>query len=114
MHPLRGEGPFAHDDGAITGAVDDGRGLDVRAGPAVDVDGDVEGDEKNAKFTFTPRPKPLPAETFDVEPEDEVRDIEPQRTEPETQASEFPDERDGDDADQNGNQPNEGNGPEPV
>ena len=84
-------------------------------------DGDVEAARKergkaapDATFTFTPRPRPLPAETFDVEPEDEVRDIEPERAEPETEASEFPDERDGDDADQNGNQPNEGNGPEPV
>ena len=68
----------------------------------------------DATFTFTPRPRPLPAETFDVEPEDEVRDIEPEHAEPETEASEFPDERDGDDTDQNGNQPNEGNGPEPV
>ena len=84
-------------------------------------DGDVEAARKergkaapDATFTFTPRPRPLPAETFDVEPEDEVRDIEPEHAEPETEASEFPDERDGDDADQNGNQPNEGNGPEPV
>ena len=86
-----------------------------------DWDGDVEAARKergkaapDATFTFTPRPRPLPAETFDVEPEDEVRDIEPEHAEPETEASDFPDERDGDDADQNGNQPNEGNGPEPV
>lgn len=79
-------------------------------------DGDVETARKergkaapNATFTFTPRPRPLPAEAFDVEPEEEVRDIEPERTQPESEASEFPDERD--DEDQNGN---EGNGPEPV
>ena len=85
-------------------------------------DGDVEAARKergkaapDATFTFTPRPKPLPAETFDVEPEDEVRDIEPQRTEPETQASEFPDERETDpEQPENPEQGNEGNGPEPV
>ena len=42
--------------------------------------------------------------------EEEVRDIEPERTQPESEASEFPDERDTAD-DQKGN---EGNGPEPV
>ncbi|WCZ39613.1 ATP-dependent Clp protease ATP-binding subunit [Corynebacterium jeddahense] len=85
-------------------------------------DGDVEAARKergkaapDATFTFTPRPKPLPAETLDVEPEDEVRDIEPQRTEPETQASEFPDERETDpEQPENPEQGNEGNGPEPV
>ena len=82
-------------------------------------DGDVETARKergkaapNATFTFTPRPRPLPAEAFDVEPEEEVRDIEPERTQPESEASEFPDERD--DEDQNGTAGNEGNGPEPV
>ncbi|WP_235969996.1 ATP-dependent Clp protease ATP-binding subunit [Corynebacterium wankanglinii] len=82
-------------------------------------DGDIEAARKDrgkaapdAKFTFTPRPRPLPAEAFDVEPEEEVRDIEPERTEPESEASEFPDEREDNDVqDQNGN---EGNGPEPV
>ena len=80
-------------------------------------DGDVETARKDrgkaapdATFTFTPRPRPLPAETFDVELEEEVRDIEPERTQPESEASEFPDERDTAD-DQKGN---EGNGPEPV
>ena len=80
-------------------------------------DGDVESARKergkavpDAKFTFTPRPRPLPAEAFDVEPEDEVRDIEPERTQPESEASEFPDERE----DQKGNDGKEGNGPEPV
>ncbi|MCG7290131.1 MULTISPECIES: ATP-dependent Clp protease ATP-binding subunit [unclassified Corynebacterium] len=86
-------------------------------------DGDVESARKergkaapDAKFTFTPRPRPLPAEAFDVEPEDEVRDIEPERTQPESESSEFPDERD----DQKGSEGkeggdgNEGNGPEPV
>ena len=82
-------------------------------------DGDVETARKergkaapNATFTFTPRPRPLPAEAFDVEPEEEVRDIEPERTQPESEASEFPDERD--DEDQIGSAGNEGNGPEPV
>ena len=82
-------------------------------------DGDIEAARKDrgkaapdAKFTFTPRPRPLPAEAFDVEPEEEVRDIEPERAEPESEASEFPDEREENDVqDQNGN---EGNGPEPV
>ena len=82
-------------------------------------DGDIEAARTDrgkaapdAKFTFTPRPRPLPAEAFDVEPEEEVRDIEPERTEPESEASEFPDEREDNDVqDQNGN---EGNGPEPV
>ncbi|MBF4548116.1 ATP-dependent Clp protease ATP-binding subunit [Corynebacterium afermentans subsp. lipophilum] len=87
-------------------------------------DGDVEVARKDrgkaapdAKFTFTPRPRPLPAEAFDVEPEDEVRDIEPERTEPESEASEFPDERDTAEDDQKGSEGNEGkdgNGPEPV
>ena len=86
-------------------------------------DGDVEAARKergkaapDATFTFTPRPRPLPAEAFDVEPEDEVRDIEPERTQPESEASEFPDERDAED-DQKGSEGNEGkdgNGPEPV
>ncbi|OHR24082.1 ATP-dependent Clp protease ATP-binding subunit [Corynebacterium sp. HMSC034A01] len=86
-------------------------------------DGDVEAARKergkaapDATFTFTPRPRPLPAEAFDVEPEDEVRDIEPERTEPESEASEFPDERDdqkGSDG-KDGSEGNEGNGPEPV
>ena len=86
-------------------------------------DGDVEAARKergkaapDAKFTFTPRPRPLPAEAFDVEPEDEVRDIEPERTEPESEASEFPDEREdqkGSDGKEGGDG-NEGNGPEPV
>ena len=80
-------------------------------------DGDVETARKDrgkaapdATFTFTPRPRPLPAEAFDVELEEEVRDIEPERTQPESEASEYPDERDTAD-DQKGN---EGNGPEPV
>ena len=84
-------------------------------------DGDVETARKDrgkaapeATFTFTPRPRPLPAEAFDVEPEEEVRDIEPERTQPETEASEFPDERDTTAEDQKGNEGNEGNGPEPV
>ncbi|MGV0372843.1 ATP-dependent Clp protease ATP-binding subunit [Corynebacterium pilbarense] len=86
-------------------------------------DGDVEAARKergkaapDAKFTFTPRPRPLPAEAFDVEPEDEVRDIEPERTQPESEASEFPDEReDQKDSDgKEGGDGNEGNGPEPV
>lgn len=86
-------------------------------------DGDVEAARKergkaapDAKFTFTPRPRPLPAEAFDVEPEDEVRDIEPERTQPESEASEFPDEREdqkGSDGKEGGDG-NEGNGPEPV
>ena len=65
----------------------------------VDVDG-WDGESKNAEgatFTFTPRPRPLPAETFDTEGEDaqdeEVREIEPERTASESEASEFPDER---------------------
>ena len=86
-------------------------------------DGDVEAARKergkaapDAKFTFTPRPRPLPAEAFDVEPEDGVRDIEPERTQPESEASEFPDERDAEDDQKGseGNEGNEGNGPEPV
>ena len=86
-------------------------------------DGDVEAARKergkaapDAKFTFTPRPRPLPAEAFDVEPEDEVRDIEPERTQPESEASEFPDGREdqkGSDGKEGGDG-NEGNGPEPV
>ena len=86
-------------------------------------DGDVEAARKergkaapDAKFAFTPRPRPLPAEAFDVEPEDEVRDIEPERTQPESEASEFPDEREdqkGSDGKEGGDG-NEGNGPEPV
>ncbi len=83
-------------------------------------DGDVETARKDrgkaapdASFTFTPRPRPLPAETFDVELEEEVRDIEPERTQPESEASEYPDERDTAD-DQKDNEGNEGNGPEPV
>ena len=89
-------------------------------------DGDIESARKDrgkaapdATFTFTPRPRPLPAEAFDVEPEEEVRDIEPERTQPESEASEYPDERD--DADdqkgsngQDGKDGDEGNGPEPV
>ena len=89
-------------------------------------DGDVEAARKergkaapDATFTFTPRPRPLPAEAFDVEPEDEVRDIEPERTQPESEASEFPDERDSEDDQKGsdgkeGDDGNEGNGPEPV
>ena len=86
-------------------------------------DGDVEAARKergkaapDAKFTFTPRPRPLPAEAFDVEPEDEVRDIEPERTQPESEASEFPDEREDQKGSEGkeGNEGNEGNGPEPV
>ena len=84
-------------------------------------DGDVETARKDrgkaapdASFTFTPRPRPLPAETFDVELEEEVRDIEPERTQPESEASEFPDERDTTAEDQNGNEGKEDNGPEPV
>ena len=84
-------------------------------------DGDVETARKDrgkaapdATFTFTPRPRPLPAETFDVELEEEVRDIEPERTQPESEASEFPDERDTTAEDQNGNEGKEDNGPEPV
>ena len=97
---------------------------EIGAGESITVDvegwdGDIEAARKDrgkaapdAKFTFTPRPRPLPAEAFDVEPEEEVRDIEPDRTEPESEASEFPDEREDNDVqDQNGN---EGNGPEPV
>ena len=86
-------------------------------------DGDVEAARKergkaapDATFTFTPRPRPLPAEAFDVEPEDEVRDIEPERTQPESEASEFPDEREDQKGSEGkeGNDGNEGNGPEPV
>ncbi len=84
-------------------------------------DGDVETARKDrgkaapdATFIFTPRPRPLPAETFDVELEEEVRDIEPERTQPESEASEFPDERDTTAEDQNGNEGKEDNGPEPV
>ncbi len=84
-------------------------------------DGDVETARKDrgkaapdATFTFTPRPRPLPAEAFDVELEEEVRDIEPERTQPESEASEFPDERDTTAEDQNGNEGKEDNGPEPV
>ena len=80
-------------------------------------DGDIETARKDrgkaapdATFTFTPRPRPLPAEAFDVEPEEEVRDIAPKAAEPETEASEFPDERDTND-DQKGNDGNEGNEP---
>ncbi|CAM4383212.1 MULTISPECIES: ATP-dependent Clp protease ATP-binding subunit [Corynebacterium] len=96
----------------------------------VDVDGDVEGDEKNAKFTFTPRPRPLPAETFDGaesaetaegsegEPADEVREIDPSREQPESEASRFPDESgdhgtDGTDG-TDGTEGTDGRGPEPV
>ena len=84
-------------------------------------DGDVETARNDrgkaapdATFTFTPRPRPLPAEAFDVELEEEVRDIEPERTQPESEASEFPDERDTTAEDQNGNEGKEDNGPEPV
>ena len=89
-------------------------------------DGDVESARKDrgkaapdATFTFTPRPRPLPAEAFDVEPEEEVRDIEPERTQPESEASEFPDERDNADDQKgsdgkDGKEGDEGNGPEPV
>ena len=84
-------------------------------------DGDVETARKDrgkaapdATFTFTPRPRPLPAEAFDVELEEEVRDIEPERAQPESEASEFPDERDTTAEDQNGNEGKEDNGPEPV
>lgn len=84
-------------------------------------DGDVETARKDrgkaapdATFTFTPRPRPLPAEAFDVELEEEVRDIEPERTQPESEASEYPDERDTTAEDQNGNEGKEDNGPEPV
>ena len=86
-------------------------------------DGDVEAARKergkaapDATFTFTPRPRPLPAEAFDVEPEDEVRDIEPERTQPESEASEFPDEREDQKGSEgnDGKDGNEGNGPEPV
>ncbi|SDL93033.1 ATP-dependent Clp protease ATP-binding subunit ClpC [Corynebacterium mycetoides] len=48
-------------------------------------DGDVESAKRergkvaeDAKFTFTPRPKPLPADTFDVGEIEDVRDIAPQ------------------------------------
>ena len=88
-------------------------------------DGDVEAARKergkaapDATFTFTPRPKPLPADTFDeedVELEEEIRDIEPDNREAESEASEFPDERDTDperpDTPEEGR---EGDGPEPV
>ncbi|MCP1388711.1 ATP-dependent Clp protease ATP-binding subunit [Corynebacterium sp. TA-R-1] len=67
-------------------------------------DGDVEAAREargkiaeGATFTFTPRPKPLPADTFDeVEQdiEEEVREIDPERVEQPSEASEFPDERD--------------------
>lgn len=84
-------------------------------------DGDVETARKDrgkaapdATFTFTPRPRPLPAEAFDVELEEEVRDIEPERAQPESEASEYPDERDTTAEDQNGNEGKEDNGPEPV
>ncbi|WP_175934483.1 ATP-dependent Clp protease ATP-binding subunit [Corynebacterium sp. Marseille-P4321] len=94
-------------------------------------DGDVETARKDrgkaapdAEFTFTPRPKPLPADTFDeeeVELEEEIRDIEPGNREDETEASEFPDERDTDPERPDENpgegrdgQGNEGEGPEPV
>ncbi|WP_408911412.1 ATP-dependent Clp protease ATP-binding subunit [Corynebacterium gottingense] len=94
----------------------------------VDVDGDVEGDEKNAKFTFTPRPRPLPAETFDGaettetaegEPADEVREIDPSREQPESEASRFPDESgehgtDGTDGTEGTDGNSDGRGPEPV
>ncbi|PAT14432.1 NDP-hexose 4-ketoreductase [Corynebacterium sp. NML 120412] len=94
----------------------------------VDVDGDVEGDEKNAKFTFTPRPRPLPAETFDGtetaetaegEPADEVREIDPSREQPESEASRFPDESgehgtDGTDGTEGTDGSSDGRGPEPV
>ena len=88
-------------------------------------DGDVEAARKergkaapDATFNFTPRPKPLPADTFDeedVELEEEIRDIEPDNREAESEASEFPDERDTDperpDTPEEGR---EGDGPEPV
>ncbi|PAT03125.1 NDP-hexose 4-ketoreductase [Corynebacterium sp. NML 150383] len=97
----------------------------------VDVDGDVEGDEKNAKFTFTPCPRPLPAETFDGaettetaedEPADEVREIDPSREQPESEASRFPDESgehgtdgtDGTDGTEGTDGSSDGRGPEPV
>ncbi|CAM3164090.1 ATP-dependent Clp protease ATP-binding subunit [Corynebacterium gottingense] len=94
----------------------------------VDVDGDVEGDEKNANFTFTPRPRPLPAETFDGaetaegEPADEVREIDPSREQPESEASRFPDESgehgtdgtDGTDGTEGTDGSSDGRGPEPV
>ncbi|PAT07666.1 ATP-dependent Clp protease ATP-binding subunit [Corynebacterium hadale] len=88
----------------------------------VDVDGDVEGDEKNAKFTFTPRPRPLPAETFDGtetaetaegEPADEVREIDPSREQPESEASRFPDES-GEHGTEGTDGSSDGRGPEPV
>ncbi|WP_267208540.1 ATP-dependent Clp protease ATP-binding subunit [Corynebacterium sp. Marseille-P8863] len=88
----------------------------------VDVDGDVEGDEKNANFTFTPRPRPLPAETFDGaetaegEPADEVREIDPSREQPESEASRFPDEsgENGTDGTEGTDGSSDGRGPEPV
>ena len=80
----------------------------------VDVDGDVEGDEKNAKFTFTPRPRPLPADTFDTgdgaeDEAEEVREIDPAKEQPESEASQFPDE-----TPENPEPKDDGNGPEPV
>ena len=72
-------------------------------------DGDVEATRdargkvaEGATFTFTPRPKPLPADTFDEadrELEEEVREIDPDKAEQPTEASEFPDERDGNEPD---------------
>ena len=37
-------------------------------------------DYENAEFTFTPKPKPLPADTFGDLDEEEVRDIAPKTT----------------------------------
>ena len=62
---------------------------EIGAGEIISVDvenwdGDVEAAKRErgkvaeeAKFTFTPRPKPLPAEAFDVDEVEEVRDIAP-------------------------------------
>ncbi len=88
-------------------------------------DGDVETARKErgkaaegATFTFTPRPKPLPADTFseeEIELDEAVRDIEPDNRETETEASEFPDERDTDpQRPDNPEEGSEGGEPEPA
>ena len=60
---------------------------EIGAGEIIEVDvknwdGKTESprDYEKAEFTFTPKPKPLPAETFAGLDEDEVRDIAPKET----------------------------------
>ena len=90
-------------------------------------DGDIEAARNtrgkaapDATFTFTPRPRPLPAETFGEdavaeEPEEQaVRDITPSEGTPETEASQFPDERPESGPEPDSDSDSDGRGPEPV